>query len=56
MADFTRASLSKIPGLAALGLMVTGVIGLLHALLTGQGLGLVASAIAFGIVFYVSVR
>ena len=42
------------PGLAALGLLVTGFAGLAHAFLEGDGLSLLASALAFGILFYVS--
>lgn len=56
MSNFRDTSLREIPGLAALGLMATGLIGLLHAILTGEGLGLIASAIAFGVVFHVAVR
>ena len=48
--------LSAIPGLAALGLLVTGIAGLVHAFLGGDGLSLLASAVAFGIVFFVSFK
>ncbi len=48
--------LSMIPGLAALGLLVTGVAGIAHAFLGGDGLSLLASAVAFGIVFFVSFK
>ncbi len=48
--------LSAVPGLAALGLLVTGIAGLVHAFQGGDGLSLLASALAFGIVFYVSFK
>ncbi len=48
--------LSAIPGLAALGLLMTGVAGIAHAFLGGDGLSLLASAVAFGIVFFVSFK
>ncbi len=49
--------LSAIPGLAALGLLLTGIAGLVHAFQDGgDGLSLLASAAAFGIVFYVSFK
>lgn len=48
--------MSAIPGMAVLGLMVTGVAGLVLAIPTGNGVSLLASAIAFGIVFFVSFK
>lgn len=45
-----------MPGLAAIGLVVTGCAGLVHTLLTGSALGLFAAAIAFGIILVVSFR
>ena len=48
--------LSSVPGLAVLGLMITVLAGLGHAFISGDGIGLLASAIAFGIVFYVSFK
>jgi hypothetical protein len=47
---------SAMPGLAALGLVTTGVAGLVHALLTASALGLFAAALAFGVTFVVSFR
>jgi hypothetical protein len=46
-----RPKLSALPGLAAIGLMGTGVASLIHAFLSGSPLGLFAAAISFGVVF-----
>jgi len=45
--------MTALPGLAGIGLILTGIAGLISAFLGGGGLSLLASAIAFGIVFYV---
>lgn len=42
--------------LAGIGLNVTGVAGLIHAFYFGGSAGLFASALAFGIVFYVTCK
>ncbi len=47
---------SAIPGLAIIGLLITGILGCLHAFIFASGLGLVAAAIAFGFLFFVSFR
>lgn len=47
---------SAMPGLAGLGLVTTGLAGLVHTLLTGSVLGLFAAVLAFGVVFVVSFR
>ena len=47
---------SAMPGLAALGLVTTGLAGLVHTLLTGSVLGLFAATLAFGVIFVVSFR
>ena len=47
----TRSKPSTLPGIAALGLLVTGVAGIHHAYETGSGLGLLASAVSFGCIF-----
>lgn len=41
-------------GLAILGLLVTGVLGWVHAFIFASGLGLMAAAVAFGILLYMS--
>ena len=47
-------NLSVLPGLAAIGLLATGVVGIFHAFQTGSGTGLIASAIAFGALLVVA--
>jgi hypothetical protein len=47
----TKSKPSTLPGIAALGLLVTGVAGIHHAYATGSGLGLLAAAISFGCIF-----
>ena len=49
-----KERMTAVPGLAVLGLMITGIAGLFHAYGNGEGVSLVASALAFGIIFYVS--
>jgi hypothetical protein len=44
---------TALPGLAGIGLITTGIAGIIHAFLSGGSLSLVASGISFGIVFYV---
>ncbi len=44
---------TALPGFAGLGLILTGIAGLIGAFSGGGGLSLLASAFAFGIVFYV---
>ena len=45
---------SALPGLAAMGLVLNGALGMYHAFHTGTGLGLVAAALSFGIILVVS--
>ncbi len=45
--------ITALPGLAGIGLILTGIAGLISAFNGGGGLSLLASAFAFGIVFYV---
>ena len=47
---------SAIPGLAIIGLLLTGIGGLAHAFLFEAATGLLASAVAFGVLLYVSFR
>jgi hypothetical protein len=47
---------TALPGLAGIGLIATGVAGIIHAFVSGESLSLVASGISFGIVFYVCFR
>ena len=47
---------SAMPGLAAIGLVTTGLAGLVHTLLTGSVLGLFAAVLAFGVIFVISFR
>lgn len=47
---------SAIPGLAIFGLLTTGVAGCVHAFVFESALGLIASAIAFGVLLFVSFR
>jgi hypothetical protein len=44
---------TALPGFAGIGLILTGIAGIILAFLGGGGLCLLASAFAFGIVFYV---
>jgi hypothetical protein len=44
---------TALPGLAGLGLILTGIAGIILAFAGGGGLSLLASAVAFGIVFHV---
>jgi hypothetical protein len=44
---------SALPGLAAVGLIITGIAGIHHAYYTGSGIGLIASAISFGCILIV---
>lgn len=53
----TKQSDSKttaLPGLAAIGLIVTGVAGIHLSYQTGSGVGLIASAISFGCLLVVA--
>lgn len=50
------SKVSAVPGLAIIGLLITGVLGCVHAFLFASGIGLIAAAIAFGWLFYVSFR
>ena len=45
---------TALPGLAAIGLVITGVAGIHHAYDTGSGVGLIASAISFGCILVVA--
>ena len=45
-----------VPGLAVFGLLTTGAVGVILALRTDEATGLLAAALAFGIVLYVSFR
>ena len=47
---------SAIPGLAIIGLLITGILGCVHAFIFASGLGLIAAALAFGFLFYVSFK
>lgn len=49
----TKPKISALPGLAAVGLVITGVAGIHHAYATGSGIGLIASAISFGCILVV---
>jgi hypothetical protein len=46
-----KTKATTLPGLAAIGLLITGVAGIHHAYDTGSGVGLIASAISFGCIF-----
>jgi len=52
MSDNERR-MTALPGLAGIGLILTGIAGLISAFLGGGGLSLLASALSFGIIFYV---
>ncbi len=52
MSDKEKRS-TMLPGLAGIGLILTGIAGLISAFLGGGGLSLLASTFAFGTVFYV---
>lgn len=45
-----------LKGYAILGCYLTGIVGILVGLFTGNGLALLASAVAFGVVFHRSVQ
>ncbi|MCF7673785.1 MAG: hypothetical protein K9N23_04725 [Akkermansiaceae bacterium] len=47
---------SAIPGLAIIGLILTGIAGIVHAFLSGAAVSLLAAALAFGTLLYVSFR
>ena len=47
---------SAIPGLAIIGLLITGILGCVHAFIFASGLGLIAAALAFGFLFFVSFK
>lgn len=44
-----------LKGYAILGCYLTGIVGILVGLFTGNGLALLASAVSFGVVFHRSV-
>ena len=49
--------LSAVPGMAVFGCFAVGVIGIIHSFAAVQpGLSLLASALAFGVIVYVSFR
>ncbi len=48
-----NSKISALPGLAAVGLVITGIAGIHHAYATGSGIGLIASAISFGCILVV---
>ncbi len=52
--DSKRPKVSAMPGFAAVGLFVTGVAGIHHAYYSDSGLGLIAAALAFGVILVVS--
>ena len=45
---------SALPGIAALGLILTGALSLYHSFHTDSPVGLLAAALAFGVIFVVS--
>ena len=47
-----KRKISAIPGFAVLGCMITGLLGLKHAFNTGDGLGIIGAALAFGVVVH----
>lgn len=53
--DKNRKKSSAIPGFGIIGLLITGLSGIVHAFVfQGGGAGLIASAIAFGLIVYVA--
>jgi hypothetical protein len=46
--------ISALPGLAAVGLLLTGAAGIHHAYASGSGVGLIAAALAFGVILLVA--
>jgi len=54
LSDPKASKISALPGLAAIGLLVTGVAGIHHAYASGSGVGLIAAAISFGVVLVVA--
>ena len=49
-----KESITSLPGIALLGLLLTGVAGIFHTFDSGSGVGLIASAISFGVLAVVS--
>lgn len=49
-----KVKISAIPGIAAIGLIVTGIAGIFHAFGSGSVLGLFVSAVSFGLIYFVS--
>ncbi len=45
---------SALPGIAAMGLVLTGALSMYHSFHTGSGLGLIAAALSFGVILVVS--
>jgi hypothetical protein len=56
MAQNDPPKISAIPGLAIVGLLLTGIAGMVHAFMFEAGMGLLAAAVAFGTLLYVSFR
>jgi hypothetical protein len=56
MTEDSKVADSAVPGLAILCLFATGVAGIIHAFLTGSGLSIMGSAIAFGVVAHISFK
>tara|TARA_R110002096_G_scaffold100173_2_gene221941 strand:+ start:4302 stop:4481 length:180 start_codon:yes stop_codon:yes gene_type:complete len=59
MADKQREEPRKgtvVPGFASLGLNVVGISGIYLALWQGEPLGLIGSALAFGIIIWVAFK
>jgi hypothetical protein len=54
MNDTKPSKISALPGLAAVGLLLTGAAGIHHAYASGSGVGLIAAALAFGVILVVA--
>ena len=48
--------ISAVPGLAIIGLFLTGLAGLVHAFYTDSPIGLLAAVLAFGVPLVVAFR
>ena len=49
-----KESITSLPGIALIGLVVTGFSGIFHTFDSGSAVGLIASAISFGVLAVVS--
>ena len=56
MGDSGSQGGSVVPGFAIFGILITGIAGIIHSFIFAEGMGLLAAAVAFGIMLHVSFR